>query len=303
MNYLVTAIVVTFNPDIVALKNLLQKLNKQVQYVVVVDNASDNVKQIVEIVDMRFFKFLPQNQGIAFAQNIGIQVAKELGVISVIFFDQDSLPCESFVKNLISVKKKSECCGVKVSAIGPFYCDSRTSNYSFYVKSNKSCIAKVIFDAMNDDICEFYECDFLISSGSLIDLTVLSLVGGMREDFFIDGVDIEWCYRASSYGYKSIVASNVTMLHSIGDNVINKFGRDFTINTPIRAYYSIRNMLYLLMLPYVSSVWKRKYLSKIILVSILSIFIYPQKIKRIKALFWSCIDFSIGKSGKCKHRL
>ena len=45
--------------------------------------------------------------------------------------------------------------------------------------------------------------DYLIPSGCLIPMSVLDKMGGMRDDLFIDYVDIEWGLLASHHGFQS----------------------------------------------------------------------------------------------------
>ena len=61
----------------------------------------------------------------------------------------------------------------------------------------------------------------LISSGSLISVETLKVVGLMRDYYFIDYVDTEWCLRAEYLGYKNFVSAQAVMRHTIGDNVLN----------------------------------------------------------------------------------
>lgn len=299
----ISAVIVTFNPNVAVLNNLVISLEGQVDNILIIDNASQNVDEIKLVFGKETVVFLSENYGIAYAQNIGIKEAEKIGSRSVIFFDQDSQPRHDILQGLILAKLEAEITGVRVSVVGPFYCDSRTGAESSYVKTIGEGTVKVAKINENVKSMEFQECDFIISSGSLIDLEVLLIVGLMDEKLFIDMVDVEWCYRASSFGYSAIVASSVTMPHSIGSHVIKIFGKEFPVNSPVRTYYSLRNMFHLLFLPYIPTVWKRNCLSKLIIFAGFSIFIYPKKIQRIKAVFWSFFDFILGKYGRCDHKL
>ena len=44
--------------------------------------------------------------------------------------------------------------------------------------------------------------DMLMSSGMMIDLSKIKDIGFFKEEFFIDEVDLEFCYRAIKKGYK-----------------------------------------------------------------------------------------------------
>ena len=56
----------------------------------------------------------------------------------------------------------------------------------------------------------------MITSGSLLALAVFRRVGPMREDFFIDAVDFQYCLRLRRHGYKVIETLLPTLIHPIG---------------------------------------------------------------------------------------
>jgi rhamnosyltransferase len=93
--------------------------------------------------------------------------------------------------------------------------------------------------------------DSLITSGTILNLSVFKLVGAFDEKLFIDFVDVEYSLRCACKGYVNVMFLNVIMNHSIG---FKKMGRSFKnfkktpriLHAPIRAYYIIRNGLYLL---------------------------------------------------------
>lgn len=95
---------------------------------------------------------------------------------------------------------------------------------------------------------DFQELKLCITSGSLVPLPVFERIGFFREDFFIEGVDYEMCFRSKSYGLKILQVNRVFLNHSVGDRREHKlFGKKVhTFNySPIRVYYSLRNHTYL----------------------------------------------------------
>lgn len=99
----------------------------------------------------------------------------------------------------------------------------------------------------------------LITSGTLIPCGVLKNVGGMRNDFFIDHVDTEWCLRAISLGYDLAVAVKARMHHRMGDTrmAVWFFGWSYLNGyKPRRLYYRFRNFVYMLRLEHVPLWWK-----------------------------------------------
>ena len=84
-----------------------------------------------------------------------------------------------------------------------------------------------------------------IASGSLISLEVLTRVGPMAQELFIDYVDLEWCLRANSLGYKNFQIANALMTHAIGGEPIQFLGKFWPSHSPIRHYFMFRNAIWL----------------------------------------------------------
>jgi rhamnosyltransferase len=81
----------------------------------------------------------------------------------------------------------------------------------------------------------------------------------MREEFFIDKVDIEWCFRARAQGYQSFGTGRAHMCQRLGDGEVKiwYFGwRYISLYSPIRVYYQIRNYVAMCRLDYVDWKWK-----------------------------------------------
>lgn len=99
---------------------------------------------------------------------------------------------------------------------------------------------------------------FLISSGSLIDLAAFAEIGDFREDFFIDGIDIEWCFRARARGFRTVMAMHEEMPHRLGRGIIRVPFLDihFVDNTPARLLTYARNQAAMMRLPHVPGWWK-----------------------------------------------
>ena len=50
----------------------------------------------------------------------------------------------------------------------------------------------------------FTHPQYVITSGSFIPISIFNDVGFMREELFIDFVDIDWCLRARAKGYEIV---------------------------------------------------------------------------------------------------
>lgn len=250
----VTAVVVTYHPEPSVLAQLLDGIRGQVDWVLVVDNGSDESLSILMESRNRkneFLIFLGDNRGVATAQNIGIRWARQRRTDYVLLFDQDSLPGSDMVENLLLGMGQKSDEGYKVAAVGPKYTDIKGRHASPFVKLKGWKLSRI--DCNEDEVVAV---DHLISSGCLISMDALAEVGGMVDRLFIDYVDTEWCLRAIHKGYALFGVGSAHMQHDLGDKVTKLFGRTIPVYSPLRHYYTIRNGLWLLSQPWVSSAWR-----------------------------------------------
>lgn len=241
-------IIVTFNPSQNVIR-LINALKQQNVIPIVVDNGSKDFDFSVIENDIDCYLLrLENNLGIASAQNIGIEKAIELGAEYILFFDQDSKISENFVKDMMDDYRLILSQNIKIGALGPRFIDERNS---FYYKTISISKYGLRTKQVVENIEKPFHSTLLISSGSLASVETLMEVGLMRNDYFIDYVDTEWCTRAEAYGYKNYMSSKAIMYHSIGDQIKqNKF---FTmpIHSPFRRYYIIRNTFYMFKEPHI----------------------------------------------------
>ena len=247
----VVAVVVTYQPELEILEHLLDALNPQVESVVVVDNGSHtdlkawNKECHTPATEVLLLK---ENRGIAAAHNVGIQWARNREARFVLLMDQDSIPAPDMVEKLVSVISEQ----TSPAAVGPRYLDERQDNLSPFIRIRGLALERCACDKEDSVV----SVDYLISSGCLIPMSVLDKVGGMREDLFIDYVDIEWGLRARHHGFQSYGVCSAHMQHSLGDPPIKFFGKRFPSSSPLRHYYHFRNAVLLFNKPWVPLNWK-----------------------------------------------
>lgn len=244
----VGAIVVSYNPEQSRLFALCEKLSNQVDVVILVDNGSKDLfnKDLLSSGNIIVISLL-ENLGIATAQNIGIKKIVELGLQYVVFFDQDSVVPDGLV-NTLKDNFITSSVHEKVAVVGPVFFDYRFLFYYPHIILNKIGVRKRLILKPGDPITEV---SFIISSGMLTSIDVLSDVGFMKDELFIDYVDTEWCFRALSKGYKIFAIPNACMEHAIGDNNIKFLCWKLPVHSPFRRYYRMRNMFYLFKSPYI----------------------------------------------------
>ncbi len=252
----VFAVVVSFHPDLSVLGRLLDALQHQVNGIVVVDNGSpatfqEWLKSFHVSIPLRLLA-LGENRGIASAQNVGIDYAREQGAEFVILFDHDSNPAPDMVARLLAVVEAKRLEGVAVGGVGPRYLDERQDNPPPFIQVNGLRVERQ--PCCSDD--SVVEVSYLIASGCLIPLRTLEVVGNMHEELFIDYVDIEWGLRAASKGFTSFGACGAKMAHDLGDEPIRFMGKSYPQHSPLRHYYHFRNAVWLYRRNWVPFNWK-----------------------------------------------
>lgn len=247
----VVAVVVTYQPAREVLEQLLDALVPQIMSVVIVDNGShSDLAAWNSEREMRTVELLQlgENRGIAAAQNIGIQWARNRGARFVLLMDQDSIPAPDMVERLISTISEQ----ASPAIAGPRYLDERQDNPPPFIRVRGLHLERCACSTKESVV----PVDYLIASGCLIPMSILDKVGGMRDDLFIDYVDIEWGLRARHYGFQSYGVCSAHMQHSLGDNPIEFFGKNIPLHSPLRHYYHFRNAVLLYKEPWVPLNWK-----------------------------------------------
>lgn len=228
-------VIVLYHPDWSHLYTILKNLSGN--NIILVDNTpsvlmspylQENIANFSDII----YVALNQNMGIAYAQNIGVRIARCIEKTkNVIFFDQDSDIGQDYIHKITCEFVKLKKIIPKLATLGPVVTEKRSGD-NYKIKGQQ----------VLDTACVV---DNIISSGSIVPLELFDddLIGPYREDLFIDLVDSEWCWRANYKGYKCAITSNVILPHQVGDSYIKLPGISFIISKPIRNYYQVRNSL------------------------------------------------------------
>lgn len=253
------AIIVSFNPEVPVLLTLLTRIAAERDFLLI-DNHSDNLSafkaQVLALPRCLGLEALNTNSGLAHALNIGLRKAIAAGYQLAFLFDQDSVVSPGFFIAMeaafISAEQELP---RELAALGPRIEHPETGRTMPFRVFNR------LFRRSNRKLGPgslFYEADFLISSGSLLSLTAVQDIGFMKEAYFIDNVDLEWCFRARAKGYSLAGTDHAVLLHRIGEpgsNPLVKMGL-LTRHPPQRSYFTTRNRLHLYRMPYAPLGWK-----------------------------------------------
>lgn len=249
------AVIVTWQPDLTLLEAAIAALSAQVGCVVLVDNGSSH-----DGLDEFFGRMADngcvvireeRNVGLAAGFNRGIAHARGAGAGFVLLMDQDSVVSHGAVAALLDAWSELSR-SVSVAAVGMQFQDPRNGVTGAFVRIGFPFNGKIT-GAPGERV----ECDFLISSGSLIPLQVLDRVGDMDAALFIDNVDLDWSFRARAAGMRLFGVCDATMQHSIGDALKpSRWVRGGAmIHSPTRLYYIMRNRVLLYRRSYTPAVW------------------------------------------------
>ena len=253
------AVVVTYNPDLTALLKLLGQLEKDSDFIVV-DNGSENIEELAASIEVysrcRAVEKMDDNIGLSRALNKGIAWVKEHGYEFVFLFDQDSRPGDLFAQGLISaLERASKFSSKGVAAVGPRIMNPQSMKQTPFKLFNRLLgRTNRRFEGLRTE----FKADFLITSGTLIPLSIIDAVGPMRDDYFIDNIDLEWCFRAKALGYDLVGSDASILYHAIGERSDHPWVRAGIIaqHNPSRSYYSSRNRVHLYGADYAPLGWK-----------------------------------------------
>lgn len=241
-NDAVGAVIVTFHPG-AGLEENVAAIASQVAHVVIVDNGSpDDTRRRLRQLEAGHAGALTivgndRNEGLARALNQGVQSCLARGYGWVLTLDQDSTAQPSMVAELLAACRTwsgSEPLGI--AAAGSVDAEGRP-------------FAPVLFraDAATSAAMPA-EVDLVHTSGTLLRAELVRTLGFFREDFFIDQVDYEFCFRLKAAGYRIVVVPSARLVHTLGVRTVAKFfGRRVvcTNHSALRRYYIARNRLVL----------------------------------------------------------
>jgi len=240
----VAAVIVTYNIGsqiINNVKTILPHVNK----IFIIDNGSnqttiDHLKKLEKISNIKLI-LNTSNLGLAKAQNIGIKEALKENFKWVLLLDHDSyldkntIPCfKNYYLSLPACERE------KIAILAPRIFDVNLQ--IFYKAIIKKW--KIFFKRVPCKQESIKNLLIAISSGSLIKLSVVKEIGLLREDFFIDYIDVEYSLRCVSFGYQIHMVCNAIIFHKLGNRKKYRF-LFFEIypmfHPPERKFYLYRN--------------------------------------------------------------
>ena len=220
---MIGAVVVLYNPTLMEIENINSYINK-VDYAVIVDNSdTDNSDKVFSIIDKskRINYYSEQkNLGLCKGLNLGIEKLKEKGCEWAVLFDADSkIGSDIFTiyKNAINDHKNDE-----VAVFAPVHIFDRSNNREY--KGYK-------------------EVSWSMTSGWLVNIEIFEKQGGFFEELFVDGLDMDYCFKSHKNGYKVIECGEAIINHKPAETrhfLWFKYG----IASPYRYYMQARQLIW-----------------------------------------------------------
>jgi rhamnosyltransferase len=285
------SVVVAYNPEYNKLLALCQVLSSSDITTVLIDNSDINKIEFTEISKLSKIHIINlfDNFGIAKAQNIGINYALTQNADAIIFFDQDSQIDSSFLSNLIAPLSNDN-----ISICAPLFIDFDSEIQLPVISINKFGLI-----SYSNNFQKELDNKIVISSGLIVKSEIFNLVGLMNEEYFIDYVDTDFCFRCFARNIKINVVPNAVMKHPVGDKMVKILGFYFFIHNPQRVYYQIRNCFLFSSKNYVPLLFRlREIISLAFHQFFLMCFYYKNRLYYLKAFYYGFLHGLIGKSGK-----
>ncbi|MEO8821663.1 MAG: glycosyltransferase [Ginsengibacter sp.] len=224
----IAGIVILYYPDENVIENISSYLNS-LDTIYIVDNSETPSKLIVD--KLKSFSNViylhdAENKGIAIRLNQISNLAINDGFEWLLTMDQDSSFKSGTLNkyfNCIDAFKEQE----NVSMFG----------INHVIKEDESTI------------CNPVKVHHLITSGSILNLRLVNLIGGFDEKLFIDEVDFEYCLRSVARGFDIIQFLNIFLNHNLGQTSQHRSFKTTkltsrNLHSHIRMYYMTRNFLY-----------------------------------------------------------
>jgi rhamnosyltransferase len=223
----IAAVVVLYHPGDDLLENIAS-YSSQVDVLFAVDNSEGGTSGVVDglgSVGNVLYRANGRNLGVARALNIGAELAREHGCDYLLTMDQDSRAAPGMVDELCACLGSPS--APDIGIVAPFL-----STKPGQVPAGTAC-------------CE--DVPTAMTSGSLLSLAAFRSVGPFLDELFVDFVDIEYCLRLRSRGFRIVRANRAVLAHHVGQ--VMKFSllsRDLylTSHSPLRKYYKTRNRFF-----------------------------------------------------------
>lgn len=238
------AVTVWYNPSsqlnkgVDVVKNLLSYA-EQVDRIYVVDNSkNDNSSLLPQNEKIKYIANMA-NVGIAKALNTGIDLLADEGYDWCLTMDQDSYWDKEHLCRFIEFAEEK----MSDETVKSFSPNAREPVILSKMARIKRFLLGNHYHPQPESPLPSVEYPIMcICSGNLIEIDTWKKLGKFREDYFIDDVDIEYCFRLKKNGFRIMQNNETKLSHHLGTNKSTFFPRILK-HSGIRIYYIFRNTL------------------------------------------------------------
>lgn len=207
-----------------------------VDKVYILDNSTKSNESVVDgILSKKYgqiekkveYIHFQKNIGLCKALNKGMKIAAEEGFKWALVMDADSTLKTNVVDVYKEFIKRNSCSNVGILA--PVHLFDRNMKHQFEGERNVS---------------------WAMTSGCFFYIEVFMKLQGFKEELFVDGLDIDYCYKLGRNGYRVVELSNAQINHFPGETKsINFLGKKlkYGIASPWRYYMQARAIVWLML--------------------------------------------------------
>lgn len=270
----IAGVVVWYNPTEEDKQNIDSYI-KELDKLYIYDNSA-NVNDYKKNKKIEYI-FNGNNDGIAKALNVGAENAIRDGYKWILTMDQDTIFESLKLKELKKHINESE---NNVAIICPWL------QTRLKIKKPQKKIDNPL-DVM--------------TSGNLLNLDIYKIVGGFKNEYFIDGVDMEYCLRLKKFNYKIKRINTISIKHNLGNIEYKNFLHKQLLcmnHNYVGYYYRMRNYHYIsdeyndIAKDYCKSILKFR-------ATVFCVLFYEKdKLRKLRALIDGYIDYKKNIKGK-----
>ena len=242
--------------------------------VVLIDNTPGAENQFIEDPSIHHIR-LGRNTGLAHALNVGLSMAKALGLGRLILLDQDSRLTSGIAQVLLDHIARTP-----LTIAGP-----------------RLTGVQKLFEHLTPIRGPVLLTSELPTSGMTFRISDIPEAFVFNEDLFLDYVDFDACWRLKISGIQCHQLQDITMVHALGIGTQRVLG--FPINMPrtYRHYFQFRDSLYLAKRDYVPIRQRMRLLALLLIKFTMYPLLLPEGFQRLKWMVRGIRDYLRGITG------
>lgn len=241
----VTIIILNYNGarDTLACLSSLRAIDYPAYEIVVVDNASDDVQELVATMQKDFLGVkiiaLPQNRGFSGGCNVGIEYALVRQSDYVLLLNNDTTVAPDFLTKLVEAAESDPRIGIVGAKI--YFRDEPDRIWyaggKFSWRNGGDHLNAGNIDTEKDS-ARITKTSYVTGCTFLIKAEVIRRIKMMPEQYFMYYEDIDWSLEARKAGYDTVVAHASHIWHAVSASARH-------LGEPLLLYYHTRNALLL----------------------------------------------------------